>query len=183
MCGNYTCACVLMYFSHNRDDHAKNISFPYDDIKDLWHLSPAGLLQHHCPQSKAVPGIVFQVPIDPTPGTGFVKRRGIVRHRFRVGHDFTEGVKVIRGVFPKDQAFGFESSYPHLRNSAAVLQTSHSGSHLFHIRYDPVGFLKTDCLMKPLAVRVVQFAVAGKFRTALSFRPAFTRGKQAAGVP
>ena len=28
-------------FSHNRDDHAKNFSFLYDDAKDLWHLSPA----------------------------------------------------------------------------------------------------------------------------------------------
>ena len=35
--------------------------------------------------------------------------------------------------------------------------------------------------MKPLAVRVVQLAVAGKLRAALRFRPAFTCGEQPAG--
>ena len=35
--------------------------------------------------------------------------------------------------------------------------------------------------MKPLAVRVVRFAAAGKFRTAPRFRSAFTRGQQSAG--
>lgn len=28
-------------FAHNRDDHSKNFSFLYDDIKNEWHLSPA----------------------------------------------------------------------------------------------------------------------------------------------
>ena len=28
-------------FAHNRDDHSKNFSFIYDDIKKEWHLSPA----------------------------------------------------------------------------------------------------------------------------------------------
>ena len=28
-------------FAHNRDDHSKNFSFLYDDIKKEWHLSPA----------------------------------------------------------------------------------------------------------------------------------------------
>ena len=28
-------------FAHNRDDHAKNFSFIYDEKKDQWHLSPA----------------------------------------------------------------------------------------------------------------------------------------------
>lgn len=28
-------------FAHNRDDHAKNFSFVYDETKDRWHLSPA----------------------------------------------------------------------------------------------------------------------------------------------
>lgn len=28
-------------FAHNRDDHAKNFSFLYDDEKNTWHLSPA----------------------------------------------------------------------------------------------------------------------------------------------
>lgn len=28
-------------FAHNRDDHAKNFSFLYDESKDKWHLSPA----------------------------------------------------------------------------------------------------------------------------------------------
>ena len=28
-------------FAHNRDDHSKNFSFLYDEIKKEWHLSPA----------------------------------------------------------------------------------------------------------------------------------------------
>ena len=28
-------------FAHNRDDHAKNFSFLYDENSDTWHLSPA----------------------------------------------------------------------------------------------------------------------------------------------
>ena len=28
-------------FAHNRDDHAKNFSFLYDEKKDMWSLSPA----------------------------------------------------------------------------------------------------------------------------------------------
>ena len=28
-------------FAHNRDDHAKNFTFLYDDKEDRWHLSPA----------------------------------------------------------------------------------------------------------------------------------------------
>ena len=28
-------------FAHNRDDHSKNFSFLFDDIKKEWHLSPA----------------------------------------------------------------------------------------------------------------------------------------------
>ena len=28
-------------FAHNRDDHSKNFSYLYDDIKEEWHLSPA----------------------------------------------------------------------------------------------------------------------------------------------
>ena len=28
-------------FAHNRDDHAKNFSFIYDEASDIWHLSPA----------------------------------------------------------------------------------------------------------------------------------------------
>lgn len=28
-------------FAHNRDDHAKNFTFLYDEDKDSWHLSPA----------------------------------------------------------------------------------------------------------------------------------------------
>ena len=28
-------------FAHNRDDHAKNFSFLYDDSSDSWKLSPA----------------------------------------------------------------------------------------------------------------------------------------------
>lgn len=28
-------------FAHNRDDHSKNFSFLYDDVKSEWHLSPA----------------------------------------------------------------------------------------------------------------------------------------------
>ena len=52
---------------------------------------------------------------------------------------------------------------------------------LLHIRHDPVGFLKTHRPMKPLAVHVVQLAVAGKFLAAMLFRPAFTGGQQFAG--
>lgn len=28
-------------FAHNRDDHAKNFTFLYDEKEDMWHLSPA----------------------------------------------------------------------------------------------------------------------------------------------
>ncbi len=28
-------------FAHNRDDHAKNFTFLYDECEDMWHLSPA----------------------------------------------------------------------------------------------------------------------------------------------
>lgn len=28
-------------FAHNRDDHAKNFSFLYEEEGDIWHLSPA----------------------------------------------------------------------------------------------------------------------------------------------
>ena len=28
-------------FAHNRDDHAKNFTFLYDENMDKWHLSPA----------------------------------------------------------------------------------------------------------------------------------------------
>lgn len=28
-------------FAHNRDDHAKNFTFLYDEMEDRWHLSPA----------------------------------------------------------------------------------------------------------------------------------------------
>lgn len=28
-------------FAHNRDDHSKNFTYIYDDVKDIWRLSPA----------------------------------------------------------------------------------------------------------------------------------------------
>ena len=56
-----------------------------------------------------------------------------------------------------------------------------SESKLLHIRHDPVGFLKSDGPMKPLAVRFVQFAVAVEFRTAFGFCPVFAHGQQFAG--
>ena len=56
-----------------------------------------------------------------------------------------------------------------------------SESKLLHIRHDPVGFLKSDGPMKPLAVRFVQFAVAVEFRTVFGFCPVFARGQQFAG--
>lgn len=33
--------CVLMCMLHNRDDHAKNFSFIYDEERKKWHMSPA----------------------------------------------------------------------------------------------------------------------------------------------
>ena len=33
-------------FAHNRDDHAKNFTFLYDEGEDRWHLSPAYDLTH-----------------------------------------------------------------------------------------------------------------------------------------
>ena len=94
-------------------------------IPDLWQRLPVDILQgqpavpdeppclfqYSCSQDEAVLRMVFQVPVDPAPSAHFVKRRGIVCHRFRIGYDLIKGVEIFRGVFLQKQAFGFNHSF------------------------------------------------------------------------
>ena len=77
---------------------------------------------------------------------------------------------IIAAIINPQQTLIKIGQFPHVICQQTFFSNNH-GLYILSKAYDPIGFLKSQCHVKPETINIVKLAIAGKFCTSFFFCP------------